>query len=252
MWLQPPLLREHWSAGTGRARHLLVPLPGHPAAPRPAPRPAPRSPQSSPSSEPSPQSSEPSQSFSGGRQMEVLLAQVCEGGLHTRDSQFSSSELSSQSLSPSQTQALLMHRADGEGAQQKQKGCYSRHFQMLSQARGVWGCLSSSGLPKNWTRAGPGRTGQGGPGQGTGGHWGLRGAAPELMSLHPHPKPTKVCPSPFLREGEKGSEDDTIHQDHGSWVGRLCFPTTPAPRRAQHPQVGSPFPCPHPSPCSRI
>lgn len=47
--------------------------------------------------------------------MEVLLAQVCEGGLHTRDSQFSSSELSSQSLSPSQTQALLMHRADGEG-----------------------------------------------------------------------------------------------------------------------------------------
>lgn len=45
----------------------------------------------------------------------MLLAQVCEGGLHTRDSQFSSSELSSQSLSPSQTQALLMHRAGREG-----------------------------------------------------------------------------------------------------------------------------------------
>ena len=45
--------------------------------------------------------------------MEVLLAQVYEGGLHTNDSQFSSSELSSQSLSPSQTHALLMQRAAG-------------------------------------------------------------------------------------------------------------------------------------------
>lgn len=43
----------------------------------------------------------------------MLLAQVCEGGLHTNDSQFSSSELSSQSLSPSQTHALLMQRAAG-------------------------------------------------------------------------------------------------------------------------------------------
>lgn len=137
LWLQPPLLREHWSVGTGHDCHLLVPLLGHSVSPRPAPR----SPQSSPSSEPSPQSSEPSQSFSGGRQMEVLLAQVCEGGLHTRDSQFSSSELSSQSLSPSQTHALLMHRADGEGVgrerSRNQKGRYSRHFQMLSHAQGV-------------------------------------------------------------------------------------------------------------------
>lgn len=88
------------------------PLPSHP--PPPAPRALSRaSPQSSPSSEPSLQSSLPSHSLSGGRQTEVLLAQGCEGGLQTRDSQFSSSELSSQSLSPSHTHALLMHRAEG-------------------------------------------------------------------------------------------------------------------------------------------
>lgn len=43
----------------------------------------------------------------------MLLAQGCEGGLQARASQFSSSELSSQSLSPSHTHALLMHRAEG-------------------------------------------------------------------------------------------------------------------------------------------
>lgn len=207
-----------------------------------SPRPAPHSPHSSPSSEPSPQSSEPSQSFSGGRQMEVLLAQVCEGGLHTRDSQFSSSELSSQSLSPSQTQALLMHRADGEGAEQNQKGCYSRHFQMLCHAQWAWGCL---GLPKSCTRSGPDREG---PGGSTWEHGGLRGSSPELVSLHPCPQPIKVCPSPFLREGEKGSEDDTIHEDQGSQAGCLCFPIIPAPRRVQHPLP----PCSHLSPCSQI
>lgn len=106
LWLHPPLLREHWSMGRGCARQVPIGEPQCRSA-----RLRSHSPQSSPSSEPSPQSSEPSQSFSGGRQMEVLLAQVWEGGLHTSDSQFSSSELSSQSLSPSQTQALLMQRA---------------------------------------------------------------------------------------------------------------------------------------------
>lgn len=107
--------------------------------------------------------------------------------------------------------------------------------------------MSSSGLPKSWTRAGPDGTGQRGPGGGTWGHWGLRGSAPELVSLHPCPQCTKVCPSPFLREEDKGSEDDTIHQDHGSRVGCLCFPIIVAPRTAQHPQVGS-VPCPLLSP----
>lgn len=118
LWLQPPLFREHWSVERGCDRQVLVLFPagGHPMSLCPAPH----SPQSSPSSEPSPQSSEPSQSFSGGRQMEVLLAQVWEGGLHTSDSQFSSSELSSQSLSPSQTQALLMQRAVDGGARRGQ------------------------------------------------------------------------------------------------------------------------------------
>lgn len=78
-------------------------------------------PQSSPSSEPSPQSSLPSHSLSGGRQTEVLLAQGWEGGLQARASQFSSSELSSQSLSPSHTQALLMHRAEGPTWEQNEE-----------------------------------------------------------------------------------------------------------------------------------
>lgn len=63
------------------------------------------------SSEPSGQSSLPSHSFSGGRQMESLLAQTWWESLHSRASQFSSSELSSQSLSLSHTQALLIQRA---------------------------------------------------------------------------------------------------------------------------------------------
>lgn len=225
LWLQPPLLREHWSAGTGRARHLLVPclLQGHPLSPGPAPL----SPQSSPSSEPSPQSSEPSQSFSGGRQMEVLLAQVCEGGLHTRDSQFSSSELSSQSLSPSQTQALLMHRAVG-----------GMLFQVLSQAKGAWGCLSSSGLPQNWKdrseRAWERHRGA------------LEAQRVSLRTGVPCPQPTEVHP----REGEKGPEDDSTHQDHGSWGWPLVFPHYPGPEDHPAPPGGSP--CSHPSPCSRI
>lgn len=36
LWLQPPLLREHWSVGTGHARQLLVPLLGH-CVPTPGP-----------------------------------------------------------------------------------------------------------------------------------------------------------------------------------------------------------------------
>lgn len=64
------------------------------------------------SSEPSGQSSVPSHSFSGGRQMESLVAHTWWDNLHTNASQLSSSELSSQSLSPSHTQALLMQRAE--------------------------------------------------------------------------------------------------------------------------------------------
>lgn len=63
------------------------------------------------SSEPSGQSSVPSHSFSAGRQMESLVAHMWWVNLHTKASQLSSSELSSQSLSPSHTQALLMQRA---------------------------------------------------------------------------------------------------------------------------------------------
>lgn len=62
------------------------------------------------SSEPSGQSSMPSHSFSAGRQMDSLVAHMWWDDLHA--SQLSSSELSSQSLSPSHTQALLMQRAD--------------------------------------------------------------------------------------------------------------------------------------------
>ena len=63
------------------------------------------------SSEPSGQSSVPSQSFSAGRQMVDSLAHIWWESLHTSASQLSSSELSSQSLSPSHTQALLIQRA---------------------------------------------------------------------------------------------------------------------------------------------
>lgn len=65
------------------------------------------------SSEPSGQSSVPSQSFSAGRQMVESLAHTWWESLHTSASQLSSSELSSQSLSPSHTQALLIQRATG-------------------------------------------------------------------------------------------------------------------------------------------
>lgn len=73
--------------------------------------------------------------------MEVLLAQVWEGGLHTSDSQFSSSELSSQSLSPSQTQALLMQRAAKAGARRGQIRCRGNVILCL----GSW--LSQSWCP---------------------------------------------------------------------------------------------------------
>lgn len=148
LWLQPPLFREHWSAERGCVRQVLVPLParGDPVSRHPAPC----SPQSSPSSEPSPQSSEPSQSFSGGRQMEVLLAQVWEGGLHTSDSQFSSSELSSQSLSPSQTQALLMQRAAKGGARRRQ----IRHRRDVIS--GTWGPgCPGAGVPPSLSTSPP-------------------------------------------------------------------------------------------------
>lgn len=62
-----------------------------------------------PSSERSAQSTLPLQILSGVRQTEVSLAQGYLGGLQTAVSQDSSSERSSQSMSPSHTQLLVMH-----------------------------------------------------------------------------------------------------------------------------------------------
>lgn len=73
-------------------------------------------PQKGPSSDWSAQSLLPSQIFSGGKQEEVSLAQGCPGGLQMASLHASSSERSSQSLSPSHTQLLLMHfPVDGDG-----------------------------------------------------------------------------------------------------------------------------------------
>lgn len=244
MWLQPPLLREHWSVGTGRACHLLVPLLGHPVSPRPAPR----SPHSSPSSEPSPQSSEPSQSFSGGRQMEVLLAQVCEGGLHTRDSQFSSSELSSQSLSPSQTQALLMHRADGEGAEQNQ---------MLLQAfpdvipctggMGVFGAPQK--LDQGWPRQD--RSGKG-LGEAHGSTGGSEGHPQNWRPSSLVPNPSKCVPVP---SSEKGRRDLRMTPSMRITVHGLAACVSPLSQHqgeSSTPRWDPLSPRSHQSPCSRI
>lgn len=73
-----------------------------------------RSPQNGPSSDWSAQSLLPSQIWWGCRQVDVSLAQGCVGGLHIDEAHDSSSERSSQSLSPSQTQLLLMHFPGGE------------------------------------------------------------------------------------------------------------------------------------------
>lgn len=62
-----------------------------------------------PSSERSAQSTLPLQILSGVRQTEVSLAQGYLGGLQTADSQDSSSERSSQSMSPSHTQLFVIH-----------------------------------------------------------------------------------------------------------------------------------------------
>lgn len=66
-------------------------------------------PQMGPSSERSAQSTLPLQILSGVRQTEVSLAQGYLGGLQTADSQDSSSERSSQSMSPSHTQLFVIH-----------------------------------------------------------------------------------------------------------------------------------------------
>lgn len=66
-------------------------------------------PQTGPSSERSGQSTLPLQILSGVRQTEVSLAQGYLGGLQTADSQDSSSERSSQSMSPSHTQLFVIH-----------------------------------------------------------------------------------------------------------------------------------------------
>lgn len=62
-----------------------------------------------PSSERSAQSTLPLQILSGVRHTEVSLAQGYLGGLQAAVSQDSSSERSSQSMSPSHTQLLVMH-----------------------------------------------------------------------------------------------------------------------------------------------
>lgn len=70
-------------------------------------------PQMAPSSERSAQSTLPLQILSGVRHAEVSLAQGYFGGLHTADSQDSSSERSSQSMSPSHTQLFVIHLPAG-------------------------------------------------------------------------------------------------------------------------------------------
>lgn len=62
-----------------------------------------------PSSERSAQSTLPLQILSGVRQTELSLAQGYLGGLQTADSQDSSSDRSSQSMSPSHTQLFVIH-----------------------------------------------------------------------------------------------------------------------------------------------
>lgn len=62
-----------------------------------------------PSSERSAQSTLPLQILSGVRHAEVSLAQGYFGGLQTDDSHDSSSDRSSQSMSPSHTQLFVMH-----------------------------------------------------------------------------------------------------------------------------------------------
>lgn len=62
-----------------------------------------------PSSERSAQSTLLLQILSGVRHTEVSLAQGYLGGLQTADSQDSSSERSSQSMSPSHTQLFVIH-----------------------------------------------------------------------------------------------------------------------------------------------
>lgn len=66
-------------------------------------------PQMGPSSERSAQSTLPLQILSGVRHTEVSLAQGYLGGLQMAVSQDSSSERSSQSMSPSHTQLLVIH-----------------------------------------------------------------------------------------------------------------------------------------------
>lgn len=69
-----------------------------------------------PSSERSAQSTLPLQILSGVRQTLLLFAQGYLGGLHTADSQDSSSERSSQSMSPSHTQLFVIHLPKVGGA----------------------------------------------------------------------------------------------------------------------------------------
>lgn len=66
-----------------------------------------------PSSERSAQSTLPLQILSGVRQTEESLAHGYLGGLHAADSHDSSSERSSQSMSPSHTQLFVMHLPAG-------------------------------------------------------------------------------------------------------------------------------------------
>lgn len=97
------------------------------------------------SSEPSGQSSVPSQSFSAGRQMVESLAHTWWESLHTSASQLSSSELSSQSLSPSHTQALLMQRASNT-----KQGCINSNRPYNCDMPLNWRCPYPSPCSQTW------------------------------------------------------------------------------------------------------
>lgn len=88
-------------------------------------------PQMSPSSERSGQSTLPLQILSGVRQTELSLAHGYFGGLHTADSHDSSSERSSQSMSPSHTQLFVMHFPAGDEQMDTQIFKYSQAHEHL-------------------------------------------------------------------------------------------------------------------------
>lgn len=88
-----------------------------------------------PSSERSAQSTLPLQILSGVRQTLLLFAQGYLGGLHTADSQDSSSERSSQSMSPSHTQLFVIHLPKVGGAGGRGEGGMNEMVKMKNHVR---------------------------------------------------------------------------------------------------------------------